>query len=124
MVRRGAADSHSLGALPAVLSSRPVRPVPGTSRLGGREHGSIGRCYPIDRGVSDLSTLGIWICARRSLAPRRASLQRRGRPISKKALFILECNAACEDTALSPWNDNVRPDCRSCPAALHPLFMS
>ena len=27
-------------------------------------------------GVSDLSTLGIWVCARRSIAPRRARVQR------------------------------------------------
>jgi hypothetical protein len=27
-------------------------------------------------GMSDLSTLGIWVCARRSIAPRRARVQR------------------------------------------------
>ena len=58
----------------------------------------------IDRGVSVLSTLGIWVCARRSIAPRRARVQRRGRPISEKALVILECNEAFENTELSPWN--------------------
>src|SRR5262249_8018906 len=51
-------------------------------------------------GVSDLSTLGIWVCARRSIAPRRARVQRRGRPISVKALVILECNEAFEKKAL------------------------
>src|SRR5262249_47501 len=55
-------------------------------------------------GVSDLSTLGIWVCARRSIGPRRARVQRRGRPISEKALVILECNEAFENTELSPWN--------------------
>src|SRR5262249_2954073 len=44
--------------------------------------------------MSDLSTLGIWVCARRSIAPRRPRVQRRGRPISEKALVILECNEA------------------------------
>src|SRR5262245_41014049 len=40
-----------------------------------------------------------------SIAPRRARVQRRGRPISEKALAILECNEAFENTELSPWND-------------------
>src|SRR5262249_34913452 len=48
-------------------------------------------------GVSVLSTLGIWVCARRSIAPRRARVQRRGRPISDKALVILQCNEAFEN---------------------------
>src|SRR5215471_7450055 len=58
-----------------------------------------------ESGVSDLSTLGIWVCARRSIAPRRARVQRRGRPISEKALVILECNEAFENTELSRWID-------------------
>src|SRR5262249_8295248 len=60
-------------------------------------------------GVSDLSTLGIWVCARRSIGPRRARVQRRGRPISEKELVILECNEAFENTELSPWNVPVVP---------------
>src|SRR5439155_17000006 len=38
-------------------------------------------------GVSVLSTLGIWVCARRSIAPRRARVQRRGRPIREDRGF-------------------------------------
>jgi hypothetical protein len=57
--------------------------------------------------VSDFSTLGIWVCARRSIAPRRASVQRRGRPISDKPLVI--CNEAFENKKLSPWNMKLRP---------------
>src|SRR6516225_9422462 len=55
--------------------------------------------------LSVLSTLGIWVCARRSIAPRRARVQRRGRPISEKALVILDCEEAFENTELSSWND-------------------
>src|SRR5262249_43163500 len=54
--------------------------------------------------VSVLSTPGIWVCARRSTAPWRARVQLRGRPISEKALVVLECNEAFENTELSPWN--------------------
>ena len=52
-----------------------------------------------------------WVCARRSIAPRRARMQRRGRPISEKALVILECNAAWRRlrTELSPWTTPVQP---------------
>src|SRR5262249_22639674 len=47
----------------------------------------------------------------RPLAPRRARVQLRGRPISEKALVMLECNEAFENTELSPWNDCIHlPD--------------
>src|SRR6516225_3437551 len=59
--------------------------------------------------VSDLSTLGIWVCARRSIAPRRARVQRRGRPISEKALVILECNEAFENGIVPVERTDQRP---------------
>jgi hypothetical protein len=56
----------------------PVRHSAANSALG------IARFGRIDRGVSDLSTIGIWDCARRSIAPTRTGVQRRVPPISER----------------------------------------
>lgn len=49
-------------------------------------------------GVSVLRALAISVCARRRISPKRGRAQLRGRPISKKALVILECKEAFEKT--------------------------
>ena len=55
-------------------------------------------------GVSDLTALAISACVRRSISPKHARAQLRARPISEKALVILEFKEAVENTDLSPLN--------------------
>jgi hypothetical protein len=59
-------------------------------------------------GASDLRALAISAGARRRIAPKRARAQLRGRLISEKALVILECEEAFENTALLPLNDTAQ----------------
>ena len=59
-------------------------------------------------GFADLSRFRILTCALRSRGPLRARAQLRGRPIPEKALVILECNEAFENTELSLWNANAQ----------------
>ena len=57
--------------------------------------------------VSVRSALGTSTCARRRIVPKRARTQLRGRPISEKALVILECEEAFENTELFVLNGSV-----------------
>jgi len=43
------------------------------------------------------------------IVPKRARAQLRGRPMSEKALVILECKEAFANTELSPLNEQVQP---------------
>jgi len=68
------------------------------------------RGRPIARGVSVLCALATSACERRWIGPKRARVLLRGRPISEKALVILECKEAFANTELSPLN--ARLSCR------------
>src|SRR6516162_5335524 len=54
--------------------------------------------------VSDRRGLTTSPFARRGIGPKRARAQLRGRPISEKALVVMECKEAFENTELSPLN--------------------
>ena len=56
-------------------------------------------------GVSVRRALATSACEHRWIGPKRARAQLRGRPISEKALIILECKEAFANTELSPLNN-------------------
>jgi hypothetical protein len=59
-------------------------------------------CGHIDRGVSDLGALAISACARWQIVPKRARAQLRGRPISEKALVLLEMRRGVAEYGIAP----------------------
>src|SRR5436189_258145 len=78
---------------------------------------SSARVVLIVRGVSDLGALAISACAQRSISPKHARAQLRGRPISEKVLVILERQrsvAGRAGTRLLPRRWSARPiDCNA-----------
>ncbi len=71
----------------------------------------VSSCPGLDRGpLMDVGPeyTGEFGLVRRRIVPKRARAQLRGRPISEKALVILECEEACENTELFPSHDTVQ----------------
>jgi hypothetical protein len=90
---------------PGVSGRRRLRESPWLLRSRGPEQKTLRR--ELTSAVVGLNRLRVWVCAWRSIAPRRARVQLRGRPIFENALVILECNEAVGNPELSPWNDCV-----------------
>ena len=66
--------------------------------------GDVARFGDTDGGVSVRRAQATSARARRWIGPKGARAQLRGRPISEKALVILECKEAFANTELSPLN--------------------
>jgi hypothetical protein len=119
---RGEGDSRTVGARDGDGHSAAIVAVGNTGRCPcfNADYAGLGRrlsarVSPLgvatpDRttgcvGVSDLRALAISACVRRRIVPKRARARLRGRPMSEKALVILECEEVFENKQLFPSND-------------------